>query len=51
MNAVLVAPGLDWHAVPAQRARLSRYGHLASRGAAACDILFFVALALMIWKP
>lgn len=35
----------------ASRAKLARYGRLASRGAAACDVLFFVALALMIWRP
>jgi hypothetical protein len=35
----------------AARAKLARYARLASRGAAACDVLFFVALALMIWKP
>lgn len=35
----------------AWRARLARAGALASRGAAACDVLFFCALALMIWRP
>jgi hypothetical protein len=35
----------------ARRARLARAGALASRGAVFCDILFFVALALMIWRP
>jgi len=34
-----------------ERARLVRAGTLASRGAALCDILFFVSLALMIWRP
>jgi hypothetical protein len=34
-----------------ERVRLARAGTLASRGAAACDVLFFVALALMIWRP
>jgi hypothetical protein len=38
-------------ATPANRSRLARYGRLASRGAAVCDVLFFVALALMIWQP
>jgi hypothetical protein len=33
------------------RARASRSGQVASRGAAACDVLFFLALALMIWQP
>ncbi len=51
MGTVLLSPGPAWQASPAQRARLSRYGHLASRGAAACDVLFFIALALMIWRP
>jgi hypothetical protein len=35
----------------ALRARLSRAGSMASRGAAVCDLLFFGALALMIWQP
>lgn len=35
----------------AWRARLARAGAMASRGAAVCDVLFFVALALMIWRP
>jgi hypothetical protein len=35
----------------AWRARLARAGARASRGAAACDVLFFVALALMVWQP
>jgi len=35
----------------ARRARLARAGTLASRGAAICDVLFFVATALMIWRP
>jgi hypothetical protein len=39
------AHGVAW------RARLGRAGALAGRGAAACDVLFFVALALMIWQP
>lgn len=51
MSSVLLGPGARWQDVPAQRARVVRYGHLASRGAAACDVLFFVALALMIWQP
>jgi hypothetical protein len=32
-------------------ARLSRAGAMASRGAVVCDVLFFVALSLMIWRP
>ena len=51
MSTVLLSPGPSWLASAAHRARLSRYGRLASRGAAACDALFFVALALMIWRP
>jgi hypothetical protein len=35
----------------AWRARLARSGAMASRGAVICDVLFFVALALMIWRP
>jgi hypothetical protein len=31
--------------------RLVRAGALASRGAAVCDLLFLLALALMIWQP
>lgn len=32
-------------------ARAARAGVVASRAAAACDCLFFVALALMVWQP
>jgi hypothetical protein len=35
----------------AERARFARAATLAGRGAACCDVLFFVALALMIWRP
>jgi hypothetical protein len=35
----------------AERIRFARAATLASRGAACCDVLFFVALALMIWRP
>jgi hypothetical protein len=35
----------------AQRIRLARAGGLASRAAAFCDVLFFCALVLMIWRP
>jgi hypothetical protein len=35
----------------AWRARLARAGATASRGAVVCDVLFFVALAFMIWRP
>jgi len=34
-----------------ERIRFARVAALASRGAACCDVLFFVALALMIWRP
>lgn len=36
---------------PEQSARAARAGAGANRAAAACDCLFFVALALMIWQP
>jgi hypothetical protein len=35
----------------AERIRFARAKALAGRGAACCDILFFVALALMVWRP
>jgi hypothetical protein len=35
----------------AERVRFARAATLAGRGAACCDVLFFVALALMIWRP
>jgi hypothetical protein len=35
----------------AERVRFARTATLAGRGAACCDVLFFVALALMIWRP
>jgi hypothetical protein len=35
----------------AERIRFARAATLAARGAACCDVLFFVALALMIWQP
>jgi len=35
----------------AERIRFARVATLAGRGAAVCDVLFFVALALMIWRP
>jgi hypothetical protein len=35
----------------AERIRFGRAATLARRGAACCDVLFFVALALMIWRP
>jgi hypothetical protein len=43
-------PALPGAPTPA-RAALAHAGGLASRGAAVCDVLFFVALALMIWQP
>jgi hypothetical protein len=33
------------------RAGAARSALVASRGAAVCDVLFFLALALMIWQP
>jgi hypothetical protein len=35
----------------AERIRFARVATLAGRGAACCDVLFFIALALMIWRP
>ena len=35
----------------AEQVRFARAATLAGRGAACCDVLFFVALALMIWRP
>jgi hypothetical protein len=35
----------------AERIRFARATTLAGRGAACCDVLFFVALALMVWRP
>jgi hypothetical protein len=35
----------------AERIRFARAKALAARGAACCDVLFFVALALMVWRP
>lgn len=35
----------------AERVRFARAATLAGRGAACCDVLFFVALALMVWRP
>ncbi|HXW81782.1 MAG TPA: hypothetical protein VEJ84_19920 [Acidimicrobiales bacterium] len=35
----------------AERIRFARARALAARGAAGCDVLFFVALALMVWRP
>jgi hypothetical protein len=35
----------------AERVRFARAATLAGRGAACCDVLFFVALALMVWQP
>ena len=45
-------PGPGWAGLDgATRARVARSGLAASRGAAVCDVLFFMALALMIWQP
>jgi hypothetical protein len=30
---------------------VARFARAASRGAALCDLLFFMALALMVWQP
>ena len=35
----------------AEHIRFARARTLAARGAACCDVLFFVALALMVWRP
>jgi len=53
MSALLRAPqpAAGTPAAISQRARMARAGSMASRGAAFCDVLFFVALALMIWRP
>ena len=48
----LGATALDATALGATaRARAARSGRRASRGAAVCDVLFVLALALMIWQP
>ena len=39
------------YVVASDRARLLRAGVLASRARSVCDLLFFAALALMIWRP
>lgn len=44
-------PAEQGGAQEAERIRFARLATLASRGAACCDVLFFVALALMIWRP
>jgi hypothetical protein len=45
-------PGPGWAGLDgAARARVARCGLVASRGAAVCDVLFLMALALMIWQP
>jgi hypothetical protein len=46
-----LAPGAAKTTAESQRARMARSGRMANRAAAACDILFFAALALMIWRP
>jgi hypothetical protein len=54
MRFMLLMPGThpDTPAAEAAwRARLARSGAMASRGAVICDVLFFVALAFMIWRP
>jgi hypothetical protein len=47
------APGPGWPGDldGVARAQVARSGVTASRGAAVCDVLFLVALALMIWQP
>ncbi len=54
MRSMLLNAGTQDVPAPAkdaERIRFARAGTLASRGAAVCDVLFFVALALMIWRP
>ncbi len=43
--------GLAANVASSDMYRLVHAGTLASRGAAACDLLFLLALALMIWQP
>jgi len=54
MRAILLAEPaapLSAAAEVSRRARLAQAGAMASRGAVFCDLLFLVALALMIWQP
>jgi hypothetical protein len=53
MRAMLFRPDKpeDQPGREAERIRFARAATLAGRGAACCDVLFFVALALMIWRP
>jgi hypothetical protein len=54
MRAMLLRTGpLEGQPVggEAERIRFARTATLAGRGAAFCDVLFFAALALMIWRP
>jgi len=54
IRSTLVGPGgaVELDALDgAACARVARSGQVASRGAALCDVLFFLALALMIWQP
>ncbi|GEM_PF-4130589 len=50
-SAVPAASGPPVITDGAPASRLVRAGRLASEGAAACDLLFLVALALMVWQP
>jgi hypothetical protein len=53
MRSMLFQPNSPSQAIKreAERVRFARAATLAGRGAACCDVLFFVALALMIWRP
>lgn len=54
MRSMLLMPGASSDSPAAEAAwsaRLARAGAMASRGAVVGDVLFFVALALMIWRP
>jgi hypothetical protein len=54
LGSMIVAPA-PMTALPAnreaERIRFARARALTARGAACCDVLFFVALALMVWRP
>jgi hypothetical protein len=54
MRSMLFPPGTPTSPAggrEAEQIRFARAATLAGRGAACCDVLFFVALALMIWRP
>jgi hypothetical protein len=50
-QSAVAGPAGEGVALAAWWARFARAGVLAGRAAAACDLLFFAALALMIWRP